>query len=288
MWKKPKILPLFELKENCQTNNFTILNKNYRSTREIIEFSNKFNHSFQQDISNKEGYKKVKFISENSIDYILEKFKKLRTDFNLNEKTFVLAQENETYRKVENYCVLPSKDSKLNESIFKNIENKIISISGLNRETFLEKNAINKHEFRCLAIYIFKKATGCLITIELIKNAFTEKYDREMIIDNVEVVNKDMVFNFEKLQNNDEIYFLTIHKSKGLEAESVLVIAEKKSKLFKWLNSTKEEMESLKSDDHRLGYVAFTRAKKLLVLCCLEKLDESEIEDIKKRDIKII
>lgn len=286
--KKPKFLPLLELKERISINKFEILNKNYRSTKEIIQFSNKFNHSFQQDISNNEGYKKVKFIKENTISDILEKFRTLKTDFNLSEKTFILAQENNTYKKVKNYCTLPSKGSKLNESVFKDIENKIISISGLNRETFLEKNTIDKHEFRCLAIYIFKKVIGTSITTELIKNAFSEKHDRDMVMDSVEVVNKDTVFNYEKLQNNEEIYFLTIHKSKGLEAESVLVISEKKTRLFKWLNSSKEQMESLESDDHRLGYVAFTRARKLLVLCCLEQLSESEIADIKGFDIKII
>ena len=40
------------------------------------------------------------------------------------------------------------------------------------------------------------------------------------------------------------IRFMTIHKSKGIEADCVLVLASSESQLFKWL-----EIE-----DYRLGY----------------------------------
>jgi len=62
----------------------------------------------------------------------------------------------------------------------------------------------------------------------------------------------------------------TIHKSKGLEAEAVLVIAKTRSELLKWLQTD----ETLRADDSgdvcRLGFVAFSRAKKMLCIACLE------------------
>ena len=37
-------------------------------------------------------------------------------------------------------------------------------------------------------------------------------------------------------------------------------------------------MESDKDEDYRLGYVAFSRAKKVLIICCLEKIDLNQLE----------
>lgn len=62
----------------------------------------------------------------------------------------------------------------------------------------------------------------------------------------------------------------TIHKSKGLEAEAVLVIAKTRKELQKWLE-TDESLRAADSEDVcRLGFVAFSRAKNMLCLACLE------------------
>ena len=66
---------------------------------------------------------------------------------------------------------------------------------------------------------------------------------------------------------------LTIHKSKGLEAESVLVLFDSNNHIKKSFTN-KELMESTTDDDLRLIYVAMTRAQKLLVIACKEKISE--------------
>lgn len=64
-----------------------------------------------------------------------------------------------------------------------------------------------------------------------------------------------------ELQNNlseSEGHLFSIHGSKGQEAECVLVMAESESQLTEWL------AENESSEEARVGYVAFSRARKLL------------------------
>lgn len=64
-----------------------------------------------------------------------------------------------------------------------------------------------------------------------------------------------------ELQSNlsdSEEHVFSIHGSKGQEAECVLVMAESDSQLKEWLEQNEE------SEEARVGYVAFSRARKLL------------------------
>ncbi|MFP7416035.1 UvrD-helicase domain-containing protein [Priestia filamentosa] len=60
------------------------------------------------------------------------------------------------------------------------------------------------------------------------------------------------------LEKNNSI--LSIHSSKGQEAESVLVMAETEDQLLEWIKDNDDSEES------RVGYVAFSRARKLLCI----------------------
>ena len=53
---------------------------------------------------------------------------------------------------------------------------------------------------------------------------------------------------------------MTIHDAKGQEAECVLVLAETEKQLSKWLGRNED------SEEERVGYVAFTRARKILCI----------------------
>lgn len=60
--------------------------------------------------------------------------------------------------------------------------------------------------------------------------------------------------------SKSEEYVLSIHSAKGQEAECVLVMAESESQLMEWLE------ENRKLEEARVGYVAFSRARKLLCI----------------------
>lgn len=59
----------------------------------------------------------------------------------------------------------------------------------------------------------------------------------------------------------ERAYLSTIHSAKGREATSILVIAEDLEELKSWLNINNRE-------DARVGFVAFTRARRLLSVWC--------------------
>lgn len=48
--------------------------------------------------------------------------------------------------------------------------------------------------------------------------------------------------------------------------------------MLKWLNMTRTNMKSDSDEMYRLGYVAFTRPRKILMLACLEKMDFNKIK----------
>ena len=66
----------------------------------------------------------------------------------------------------------------------------------------------------------------------------------------------------------------TIHKAKGLEADAVLVIADSRKELRKWLETDQAKRFADKKDECRVGFVAFSRAKLFLAIGCLEPLSD--------------
>ncbi|MFF6014722.1 3'-5' exonuclease [Lysinibacillus fusiformis] len=63
-----------------------------------------------------------------------------------------------------------------------------------------------------------------------------------------------------------------MHKSKGLQADAVLVVAKTENELLKWLEKDKDTRLNSNQDTIRLGYVAFSRPKELLCIACLKQL----------------
>ncbi|GLF82305.1 ATP-dependent helicase [Bacillus safensis] len=71
---------------------------------------------------------------------------------------------------------------------------------------------------------------------------------------------------------NEQENIYSIHSSKGMEAECVFVVAETTKQIKEWLNHNDT------SEEARVGYVAFTRARKLLCIWA-PNLKETEFEE---------
>ena len=76
-------------------------------------------------------------------------------------------------------------------------------------------------------------------------------------------------------------YYSSIHKAKGLEADCVLVVAKDNGELGKWLETDYNERCNDKRDICRIGYVGFTRAKKILCIACKQEIEGSIKEKLK-------
>ncbi|MGY8611339.1 3'-5' exonuclease, partial [Bacillus altitudinis] len=72
-------------------------------------------------------------------------------------------------------------------------------------------------------------------------------------------------------EENEQENIYSIHSSKGMEAECVFVVAETTKQIKEWLNHNDA------SEEARVGYVAFTRARKLLCIWA-PNLKETEFE----------
>jgi len=81
--------------------------------------------------------------------------------------------------------------------------------------------------------------------------------------------------------------YSTIHKAKGLDADAVLVVAEKYEHFLKWFETDPKERYADKSDQCRLGFVGFSRAKELLCIACLQDIRDFKTR-LKEFDVEII
>jgi DNA helicase-2/ATP-dependent DNA helicase PcrA len=71
----------------------------------------------------------------------------------------------------------------------------------------------------------------------------------------------------------------SIRKAKGLQADAILAVAETVTELKKWLQTRTSARVKDRQDKCRLGYVAFTRAREMVCIACLEQPDR-ELDEI--------
>lgn len=81
--------------------------------------------------------------------------------------------------------------------------------------------------------------------------------------------------------------YLTIHKSKGLQADAVLVVAKTENELLKWLERDKDKRLNSNQDTSRLGYVAFSRPKELLCIACLKPISPETQQLLQKLNVHL-
>ncbi|MDO8367670.1 MAG: 3'-5' exonuclease, partial [Saprospiraceae bacterium] len=91
--------------------------------------------------------------------------------------------------------------------------------------------------------------------------------------------------NNDRSEDESNFFYSSIHTAKGLEASCVLVLAKTNNELQTWL--TFDAITNLKNDNFRLGYVAFSRARKLLCFACLQKPTKKTMDLISLAGFKI-
>jgi DNA helicase II / ATP-dependent DNA helicase PcrA len=101
----------------------------------------------------------------------------------------------------------------------------------------------------------------------------------------------DMVGSLKKLssdrtEHTSDFFYSSIHTAKGLEASCVLVLAKTNNELQNWLNF--DEITNITNDNFRLGYVAFSRARRLLCFACLEKPTKRTLDLVSLAGFRIV
>lgn len=287
-------IPILATKDKSQVEkNVT----NYRSSSTIVKFLNKFNTQIQQRNtpadSNCIKELNIYFNSAADLRDIFNKFDNICCTNSLSEKhnRFYLAKGNKIVNQIhQSFGIsLLSKDDGCSKNILSEALRYITGVLGKSRKEICEAKKLSTMDLRKYGMKVLRKIKDSPMIDEaefqqFIATLFGLPISKEHKMK--DSFNKMIAFNNDPKESYK--HCSTIHKAKGLEAHAVLVIAETKAELLKWFETDHQRRCADKLDTCREGFVAFSRAKELLCIACLEKLDSSALETIQRLGIESI
>jgi len=280
----------------------TVLNKtNRRSVNTIVSFLNNFSKrvyedsTFEQQCHNMISGIPVKFISatQDITAMLPEFFKRCETNNIPHKERGIIAKKNDVVNKavaaLKGNVLAPDKAAKL--SAVSEIKDTLLSSLGTNQSAFCEAQGLTPFDLRIIAVQIIRAIRAEIITNEnsfatfikdtfgyIIKNDIPFKLDnlRQIIVSNTD---------------SEAIMVSNIHRFKGLELDAVLAVAKNEVELNLWLETNTESRDAHSdrgtSDYPRLGYVAFSRARKVLCIACLEPISDVTKEKLNNLGVEI-
>lgn len=291
------------LKASGKTTYDVTLNKtNRRSDGAIVHFINNFSkriyddNTFEQSCYNEESGEPVTFITQAAdITLMLPKFFELCDKLKIeNNDRAIIAKNKIVIKKasmaLNGNVILPEKSSK--PSMLNEIKDTILTSIDLSQTSFCESYEKTPFDLKVMAVKVSRA-----IRSEIINN---ESNFASYLKDNFDLIVKNQFpIEIDNLRQRvapksleDAIMVSNIHKFKGLESEAVLAVAKNEKELNLWLetdSTTRDEHdERATSDFPRLGYVAFSRARKLLCIACIEVISEQTKQKLRDLSVTIL
>ena len=275
------------------------LTVNHRSSKEIVTFNNRYG-TIEDQSSELGNLCSVQFMNATNPKTIVNLF--LTSGSKYNCESYMLMAKKRCDVDILSRWMTSGEHQDIPAVIStKKISDYIVAQSGLSYQQFCEKNQINRYQLKRLAVSVRNEMEN----YQLSENGILRFVKREAFsLFHIDLEFTDLVcseqgksnkYNFEIDVSSKEyrdfkegIRCMTIHKAKGLEADAGLVLAETSKQFLKWINMTHTNMKSDVDEDYRLGYVAFTRAKKLLMLACKEPVDVNDIKRNIRLELEII
>lgn len=306
-----KGVPLHPIDSLQKKKTYTIskLMSNYRSSETIVNFINQFHSSIQQEWANKKISSKnpVMFIQSTKLKSIVSGFNNLCINKAYCEfipKTrFFLAHENKVYNNYRNSNF--DNKSTANSPLFICVYDYLSAFYNIKKDLLHQTLEMEEIEFRKKCLLVFYEINYNLnIELDDLSNFIEITFSRKRVEtgENVSFKIKERTKRLvDELSNRitpDKEYlsielneykdsFLTIHKSKGLQADAALVIAKNEKELLMWLENDKEKRLNDQQDKCRLGYVAFSRPKEFLCIACLTPISEPTVQLLNKFKVNI-
>lgn len=275
---------------------------NFRSSKSITSFLNNFNGRqfggviFKQESKSGEEGETVKFISDfGSISQMTPKFFELCNKLSIeNNERCLIAKKNDIIKRIStsfnHNIITPKKNGSL--SPIREIKATLLYSLGMNQTEFCQKYNTNEYGVIKYSLQIFKAIRTGIITNEntfgnFIQNELGLKLSSEVPfkIDNLRI-------NMSPIEIEGAVVVSNIHNYKGLESDAVFAVAKSLDELKLWLETNfgiRDLYRDKETTDYpRLGYVAFSRARKLLCIGCLEKIDDSTIQRLEELGVEII
>lgn len=283
--------PIQRLK-NHERCNLDYIRNNHRSSCDIVDLINLY--TFKVDLAQTSVNGEVNidapviFINNNSLSDIADDFNNLIEEYEATPEDgklhkLFLAEYWKYLKNLTDTHQIDELDygSHTINNQFQEMKQCVLGAVGLKRKDVIEFSSKQTHFEKRLSWRLF-----CLQTLsdikanqpnnikEYIQQSFQEKYQKPLPhAFNADEKNTSIKNTAEKLcrsakQKTSNSFYSSVHSAKGLEATCVLVYTHTANQLEKWL-----EFENVDRDDDgfRLGYVAFSRARKILCIACREK-----------------
>lgn len=280
-----------------------INSNNWRCSQKIIDFLNRLNsrvfgtNTFQQVCMNGEEGETVKFINIfGEAKPIIDHFNTLCEGLGISQNDrCIISKKNDVIRRIESALEgnvqSPKKVGPI--SPIQVVKDTLLSVAEISQSEFCEKY---KCDLIGVRIYCLKIISAIHTGVITDKNTFHQFVTEQLGIalkNNFPIKINNLKSQIGGLNRDELITVCNIHTIKGLESEAVLAIAKKQEELLLWLCLDPATRDLNRSDDDktdspRIGYVAFSRAKKLLCIACLETVNEATIELIRSLNLDIV
>ncbi len=289
---KPNYLEIPIHKMETQTGiNSVQSNMNYRSQPKIVSFLNNFTNLKQ--INNRRqlpNQPDVYFIDNLNQEEIINIFLSLCLHFKLDkDRKFFLSYAANTINFSEFTGINEFLDPALKpERILSETIKYITGLIGMSQKEICKNKNWSVIDLRKVGLKVlFKIRIGEINTEDQVSTFLLDNfqlyrvnnryYERSNKISFTKILSAIMGSN----ENPLNIYS-TIHKSKGLEAHAVLVLAKTKQELIKWIETNNQSRSLDENDTCRVGFVAFSRARDLLCIACLQNTKDvkSDIQNL--------
>jgi DNA helicase-2/ATP-dependent DNA helicase PcrA len=275
---------------------------NRRCSIPIITFLNKFNgrefngNKFEQKLDQSFDGPPVLFIDKpEHVKDMLPLFYAECDKIGIHSRDrYVIGKKKEVIKRISaalnNQYISPEKNSR--QSLLGVMKNTLLSALQLNQAQFCNQQKCDVFHLRKICIAIIKAIRDGEITNQDTFGKFIfEKFDLKtnaalpIMIENFQVM-------VSEAENKEYVTVSTIHTIKGLEADAVLAIARTEAELLLWLETDHSVRDAYRdnemTDYPRLGYVAFSRAKKILAIACLQKISPNTKSKIEAFGVHII
>jgi DNA helicase-2/ATP-dependent DNA helicase PcrA len=284
----------------------TLNKNNFRCSQSIIDFLNFFNGrifdnmKFEQQLQRKSEVEEI--ISPNDLEVcyiiggdsnvspIIEVFYKLCDDHQIAmvNRCLLAKQEHDVKRiiaAVNRKYKNPKKNGNL--SPINIIRDTILVMLGLNSEQFYSRYDKTAHDLRKLSVELFHA-----IRIGQIKDendfGIYLRDDHQLIVKHAMLVKiEDLKYSMSDEHETGVVTVANIHTIKGLEHEAVLAITKTEQELLNWIETDRIKRDADDEDICRIGYVAFSRAERLLCISCLSKITKETENLLRAMRVKI-
>ncbi|WDO12344.1 UvrD-helicase domain-containing protein [Flavobacterium sp. WW92] len=282
---------------------------NHRCAENIVTFLNKFNARtygkgraefvFEQVRIKKEdtelkgsiSYIQGKGVVKEIIDKFYERCEALDVPFS---QRCIIAKKSEVIKRItaaiNDKFMGPVKGSESNP--LKMIQDTLLSVIRMSSKQYFEVYNTDIYGLRKDALRILWAIEDGTITNENTFVVFLQDELKRSPKQGLPVKIESLRFSINRNTSPGIPVVSTIHSIKGLEYDSVLVIAKGEDELKLWLETRMAERDKVRTrettDYPRLGYVAFSRAKKFLCIGCLTEVSRNTLDKLENLGVDIL